>query len=174
MIKRLVLATAFVLGACEAGDAGLDDIHTKIVADMPSVKHITAAQLTKLESNNVLLLDIRERDEFLVSHLPGAIQINPADMSLAALTNLEDISGKQIIVYCSVGRRSSEFADRLQSELMTRGAVSVSNLEKGAFGWHNERRQFVDSNGPTDAIHPYNDFWKRFVIREEKARYTQK
>ena len=78
---------------------------------------------------------------------------------------------KQIIVYCSVGVRSSRFAKRTQEELRAMGASSVSNLEQGIFGWHNDRRALEDSNGKTDAVHPYDENWKRYVERKEKARY---
>ena len=52
------------------------------------------------------------------------------------------------------------------------GAASVSNLENGIFGWHNEQRALVDANGKTDAVHPYDNIWKRYVERDEKARFT--
>ena len=52
------------------------------------------------------------------------------------------------------------------------GAASVSNLENGIFGWHNENRELVDAKGATDAVHPYDAIWKRYVQRKDKARYT--
>ena len=55
---------------------------------------------------------------------------------------------------------------------MKMGAASVSNLENGIFGWHNERRELEDAGGKTDVVHPYDATWKRYVQRKGKASYT--
>jgi len=73
-----------------------------------------------------------------------------------AAIQIGDVMDKQIIVYCSVGRRSSIFAERVQADMLANGALSVSNLERGIFGWHNESRALVDARGATDAVHPYD------------------
>lgn len=164
--------TAAGLAACASGQEGLDKLHADIVADYPAVAHLPAEALTPDRRNQMLLLDIREPDEFAVSHLPGAVQIDPSISSDDLLAQLGDISDKDIVVYCSVGRRSSDFANRMQSKLIARGAVSVANLENGVFGWHDEQRELTDAEGPTDAVHPYDEIWKRYVSRKERARYT--
>lgn len=170
-MRFLKLLPLLILAACSGGDAGLTDIHRAIVSDLPAVSHITADELD-LNISDLLLLDIREPDEYAVSRLPGAVWVSPDISSESALIQIGDVSGKQVVVYCSVGRRSSEFADRLQGDLRARGAVKVSNLENGIFGWHNETRDLVDAEGQTDLVHPYNEIWKRYVSRQEKARYT--
>ncbi len=168
-MKRLSVIMATLLSACAAGDMGLKDIHEGIVSDLPSVTHISPEQLSKLE--NPILLDIREPDEFAVSHLAGAIQINPDADTQTALSKIGDTTGRPVIVYCSVGRRSSGFAARLQSDLIENGATQVSNLENGIFGWHNAEHPLMDSDGKTDVVHPYNGVWKRYVRRKDKAVY---
>ena len=166
-----IALTSSQLIGCAAGDEGLAAIHADIISDHKSVAQLSAENYLELDRSDILLLDIREPEEYAVSRLPGAVRVDP-NASAATLIHMGDVTGKKIIVYCSVGRRSSIFAEREQTALMKMGAASVSNLEHGIFGWHNERRELMDANGETDAVHPYNEIWKRYVKRDEKARYT--
>ena len=166
-----IALTSSQLIGCAAGDEGLAAIQADIISDHKSVAQLSAENYLELDRSDILLLDIREPEEYAVSRLPGAVRVDP-NASAATLIHMGDVTGKKIIVYCSVGRRSSIFAEREQTALMKMGAASVSNLEHGIFGWHNERRELMDANGETDAVHPYNGIWKRYVKRDEKARYT--
>jgi len=119
----------------------LTKIHDKIINDHPDIRHISRAGLqvwlTK-DNPNLILLDTRPLPEYRVSHIDGAVQIDP-DSQARKLDALE-LEGKIIVVYCSVGRRSSNFAQRLETELSQAGAQTVMNLEGGIFGWHNDGR----------------------------------
>ena len=161
-----------LLSACASGEDGLDAVHADIVSDHSSVAQLSPDNFAKLDKSDILLLDIREPEEYAVSRLPGAIWVNPSASAETALIQIGDVTGKTVVVYCSVGRRSSIFAEREQAALLKMGAASVVNLERGIFGWHNDVRELVDANGATDAVHPYDAVWKRFVTNGEKARYT--
>ena len=52
------------------------------------------------------------------------------------------------------------------------GVRSISNQENGILGWHNETRELENAEGKTDAVHPYDAIWKRYVERKDKTRYT--
>jgi len=160
------------MSACSAAADGLTSVQADIVSDYKTVSQISPDAFLKLDPADTILLDIRDPEEFAVSRLPGAIWVNPSASAETALLQMGDVRGKKIIVYCSVGRRSSIFAEREQAQLLEMGATSVANLEKGIFGWHNEERDLVDANGETDAVHPYDAVWKRYVERDEKASYT--
>lgn len=168
----MALTSSLLIG-CAAGDEGLTAIHADIVADYETVAHLSAKDLLKLKPDTVVLLDIREADEYEVSRIPNAVRISPSLDTGSALDLIGDVRGKHVIVYCSVGRRSSAFATRAQSGLRGKGAARVSNLENGIFGWHNQTRALVDAKGATDFVHPYNSVWKRYVTRKDKARYTR-
>jgi len=73
-------------------------------------------------------------------------------------------------VYCSVGRRSTELAERTKAQLLEKGA-DIVNLQGGIFGWHNENRPLTSAAGVTDFIHPYDEYWKRWVKRKNKLQY---
>ena len=66
-----------------------------------------------------------------------------------------------IVVYCSVGYRSSKMARRLK-EL---GRTKVSNLDGAVFAWSGEGRPLV----PNAPVHPYNWFGKRMLPKQPAA-----
>ncbi|MGB3456132.1 MAG: rhodanese-like domain-containing protein [Litorimonas sp.] len=164
---------AFIgLSGCARGEDGLAALHADIASDYPAVAHVAADRMNALE--DVLLLDIREPDEFAVSRLPGAVRVSPDVGESELLSAVGDLSGRTVVVYCSVGRRSSIFARDWQDRLVDAGAVSVRNLEGGIFRWHGQRRALEDDRGETDAVHPYDEIWKRYVMRPEAAAYAPK
>lgn len=152
-----------------AGDDPLDTVHQSIAAQYPAVEHVTPQQLALMPKSTVILFDTRQEDEFAVSHLAGAIRIPPDLPPEQFIAQYADsLDGKAAVFYCSVGARSSEFADRVQNDLVAAGTVKVANLQKGLFGWHNEDLPQVDASGQdTDFIHPFNGFWGRLIKRSQ-------
>ena len=170
-MKNLVFAlAAIVLSACASGQDGLDALHADIASDYPSVAHVSADPSPL--SADTIFLDIREPAEFAVSHIPGAVRV-PMDAAPAdVIARLGDLSGKRVVAYCSVGRRSSIFAESVQDALLGEGAASVANLEGGVFGWHAQSLPLENEKGRTDVVHPYDEIWKRYVPRQDAVSYT--
>ena len=156
-------------------DSRLSKIHSKIVTDHPALTHVSGAEITALINNdqNILLLDVREAKEFSVSHIDGAVRVDP-DISLKDfMARFGDKAiGKQVILYCSVGRRSSRLGDNVREALLTAGATRVSNLEGGVFRWHNAHGPLVSGDIETDKVHPYNIWWGRLLERKGAIAYT--
>lgn len=110
-----------------------------------------AAALAGPEDRRPLLIDSRSAEEFAVSHLAGAIRDGDADGVPA---------GRPVVVYCSVGVRSSERA----RELIRAGRSDVRQLDGSIFRWAIERRPMVDSAGrATGLVHPYDRNWGRLL-----------
>ena len=152
--------------------ADLNALHQGIISDYSQISHISAEAFDRQNTDDIILLDIREADEFAISHIAGAQRIDPEMSTENLLTQLpKDLTNKTIIVYCSVGRRSSALAARTKTHLLAKGAADIVNLEGGIFGWHNEKRPLTSASGSTDYIHPYNEYWNRWVKRKDKARY---
>ncbi len=107
-----------------------------------------------------------------MSRLPGAVRIAPGATEADLLEAIGDLRGRAVVAYCSVGRRSSIFARDHADALLAAGAASVSNLEGGVFRWHGDRRALENADGATDAVHPYDEVWKRYVVRKDKASYA--
>ena len=128
--------------------------------DFPGVPHMTTAQLAeRLEEDptSVLLLDARSLEEYEVSHLRGAVN---AETTRAALEVLAEVAPEPtVVVYCSVGYRSSELADRL----LEHGRGSVFNLEGSIFRWANEGRPVYRGDERVYEVHPYDDGWGRLL-----------
>ena len=122
--------------------------------------------------DDIILFDVREEGEFAVSHINGAVRVDPSLDAADFMTKFKrDWTGKKVVFYCSVGQRSSMMAAATQSALKENGAAQVANLEKGVFGWHNQNLPLTNENGQTDKVHPYNAFWGRLVNRKEKTAY---
>lgn len=176
--RFFISATSFALllptsvWAADTSNSALQKSHLDIVGDYPSVSHISAAQLSSQKDLEVVYLDVREMKEFEVSHLAGAYQVPPAISPKEFMSEFDlDWSGKTVVFYCSVGRRSSILAEQLQTDLKASGAKDVYNLEEGIFGWHNAALPLANEKGQTEYVHPYNAFWKRMVNRNGLTRY---
>ena len=170
-----IVATLSISGTIPAQEnSALSAKHEKIMQDFPGIAHISSDELQHIETNKALIFDIRKTDEYNVSHIAGAILVSPKMSANSFLEKYNDAAkGKTVIFYCSVGQRSSIFANRVQDGLKNSGTVAVFNLKGGLFDWHNENLPLVTtSNEPTEYIHPYNKFWGRMVNQKSKTRYN--
>lgn len=126
-----------------------------------SVKELTVSKAHELKY--CLLLDARERREFEVSHIAGARFVGYNDFDLQRLAGID--KNRKIIVYCSVGYRSEQIANKL----IQAGYRDVSNLYGGIFEWVNEGYPVVNATGePTMDIHAYNKVWSVWLDKGNK------
>jgi rhodanese-related sulfurtransferase len=141
-----------------------ESTYTKIENDFPAAKQISSTKFINLYKNKEYrLLDIRESSEYAVSHLQGAINVANTKMALAHL----QASNKDmpIIVYCSVGYRSSAVAVDLQAA----GYRNVYNLKGGIFNWANESRPLFLNDKRVKQVHPYDRYWGGLLNDRYKA-----
>ncbi len=116
------------------------------------------------QAKRPLLLDVREKEEYAVSHLEGALL---ATSEKEALQALEGVAPDQpVVLYCSVGYRSSELARFLQK----RGFEKVYNLEGSIFAWANEGRAVFRGDERVDEVHPYDRVWGKLLKKALRAR----
>jgi len=154
--KLLLLAIIFFPTTVSsfAESVGWSLMNWEIRREFPDVPRISTTDLAaRLDNANEkpLLLDVRTKAEFDVSHLAGARRIEPgADPKTISLPK-----DKAIVTYCSVGYRSAAFAKKLRDS----GFARVENLEGSIFRWANENRPLVNEGGATDKVHPYNGVW---------------
>jgi len=173
----MLMIIAF-LSVPASGQTPLADIHTKITMDYPELSHIKGDDLyMRILSgdSNLVILDTRPEREFNVSHIPGALQIDPnmnADDFAAVYSSV--LTGNDVVLYCSVGRRSSQFGERVKTRAREAGAAKVMNLEGGIFGWHNDGHPLENENGGTVYVHPYNFFWGRLIENKDRISYVPK
>jgi rhodanese-related sulfurtransferase len=107
-----------------------------------------------------ILLDIREPEEFEVSHLKHA---KLADSKRVAMTLLKNTGRDDpVVLYCSVGYRSSKMAQELQEA----GFRNVHNLEGSIFQWRNEGKPVYRDGVMVPQVHPYDRNWGQLLRRE--------
>lgn len=127
-----------------------------------SVTEVSVPQLKA--SDQLILLDAREREEYTISHLANAQFVGYETFDL---TSMEKLSKNQkIIVYCSVGYRSEKIAEKLKLA----GFTDVSNLYGGIFEWVNQGNLVVGKTGEaTDSVHAYSKSWGIWLMRGIKV-----
>lgn len=111
-----------------------------------------------------LLLDVREPDEFAVSHLAEARSV-PWESDWQTLLK-QTPTTQPIVVYCSIGYRSSVLALKLKQA----GFAHVANLEGSIFKWASEGRPLVGPDGrAATVVHPYDARWGRLIAPSLRA-----
>ena len=133
----------------------LDKRRAEVRAEFDDVVHLQPDDVLALQTVPVLI-DVRKPEEFAVSHLPHAMHAPNTEALLEIAAAAGD---RQIVVYCSLGVRSSKAARLLAAE----GYDNVANLDGSLFRWANEGRPLVNEFGPTDKAHPFNFWWGRYL-----------
>ncbi|OAV45773.1 hypothetical protein A3850_002775 [Lewinella sp. 4G2] len=134
--------------------APLDDKLSRLL----SVDAYTISAEEAVDLRDALFLDAREKEEYQVSHLPGALHLGYDRVKYDLLESY----GKDtpIVVYCTVGYRSEKIAEKLRK----RGYSSVHNLYGSLYAWKLAGLPLVDDQGSmTDRIHTYNEKWGRLI-----------
>lgn len=155
------------------GQQSLDGLTRELAGRFSSVESVIPEELERLQSRpgGLVLLDVREKAEFAVAHLAGAGWVAPDTTARDLAGRLgAGVAGKTVVLYCSVGYRSSQVADRVRTALTALGARRVVNLAGGIFAWHNTGRPLVDGRGATIFVHPYDRKWGRYLDFDNLAR----
>lgn len=163
-----VLIALLALTACtdQASEPTWDGVEARISETFPGVPSIDTAGLSELMQDplqTVVLLDVREPDEFAVSHLDGAVRATSIDQA-AALAH-DAPAGATIVAYCSVGYRSAG----LVAGLRERGVAGVYNLTGSIFRWANEDRPLYRGTAPVSRVHPFDESWGTLLDAERRS-----
>ena len=76
-----------------------------------------------------VLLDVRQPQEHKTRNIPGSILIPLGELQ-PRMKELEKHKGREIVVYCASGRRSSSACG-----ILSQAGYSVKNLSGGMMGW---------------------------------------
>lgn len=140
-------------------------VNWKIRHDFPGIRRIEpkplADWLTDKTHAQPVLLDVRTKPEYDVSHIHGARHVDPD----AAATDITLPKNQPIVTYCSVGYRSGGFAKKLQDA----GYTNVQNLAGSIFQWANEGRPIERGGQRVDKVHPYNARWGKLLKPKLRA-----
>ena len=119
------------------------------------IPKITVNELA--EKKEFILLDVRSKAEFDVSHIEDAIWVGEKNWDLEKLKKLQ--LKQNIVVYCSVGFRS----EKLAKKLIKQGFSEVYNLYGGVFEWVNQGNSLQNTNGTTDWIHVFDKSFAKWI-----------
>ncbi len=105
--------------------------YTNQIPSNTQITHVSATEaFTYSQDEDVLILDIRTKEEFLSGKIPNAINIDYYSPTFIQSLNQLD-KHKTYLVYCRSGNRSSDTI-RIMKEL---GFTSIIHLEKGIISW---------------------------------------
>ena len=129
-----------------------------------TVPYISVQELAKDE--NLIILDTREKEEYDVSRIPGAIWVGYKEFNLDQIKSKLIKSDTSIVVYCSVGVRSEDIGENL----LEAGYSDVRNLYGGIFEWKNKGNAVVDPTGQsTENVHAYSKYWGKLLTEANKV-----
>ncbi len=130
-----------------------------------SVPYISVQELA-MPKTNAIILDAREIKEYDVSHLKNAIYIGYDFFELDSIQQKILSKNSQIVVYCSLGIRSEDIAEKLKKA----GYTNVYNLYGGIFEWKNNDFPVYDSEKKeTENVHAYNETWSKWLLKGNKV-----
>ena len=171
-LLMLLIMSSLIPATVLALSFNLETIQNDLEKQYDNISHIDGDNFSKLNHEKTIVFDVREQHEFDVSHLPQAIQVDPEISNQSFISNYkEQVTGKNIVFYCSVGQRSSVLASRLKTSLIEQGATKVYNLKGGVFRWSNEKKELIQNKKPTQFIHPYNPLWGLLLDDKKAIRF---
>lgn len=130
-----------------------------------SIPYISVKALQN-ETEQVILLDSREEKEFKTSHIKNAICVGYDSFNLDVVKPKLPNRDSKIVVYCSLGIRSEDVAEKLKKA----GYTNVYNLYGGIFEWKNNDLEVLNlQEQPTDSIHTFNKAWSKWLKKGIKV-----
>jgi len=128
-IRIMKLVTSF-FGRAAVEDMDVDDV----------------ARLLEAGGDSFVLVDARSEAETSVSMIPGAVTRQEFE------SRRDELAGKTVVAYCTVGGRSLLYAQRCAKD-----GMEARNFRGGILAWCAAQRPLVTPNGcPTKRLHTHN------------------
>ncbi|WXU00482.1 MAG: Thiosulfate sulfurtransferase GlpE [Catillopecten margaritatus gill symbiont] len=151
----------------------MDDYQKLVAKALEAVDEIMPWDLEEdIPNSDLILLDIREQDEFEMMHIPNSIHIPRGVLEGACCWNYDDTvpalakaRNQNIILICRSGNRSVLAAQTMQQM----GFENVRSLKLGIKGWNDNDFEMLDGNGSIVDI-DIADEWLNQAISEEKLQ----
>jgi rhodanese-related sulfurtransferase len=158
----ILIILAFAFSACGQNHKNFQEM----ALDMSkgSAPKTEGFSLNETQDTDIIYLDAREKEEFDVSHIKGAVFVGYDNFDITKLSEFNKET--RIVVYCSVGYRSEKIAE----ELIQNGYAQTQNLFGGIFDWVNHGFPVYDSQGnKTQKIHPYDKSWGKWLTKGDQV-----
>ncbi len=127
----------------------IERLYARSKKQFPEIGDLTVEELDRLrETTDVVLVDVRNPPEQVVSMIPGSITSTELERDPSAY------SGRTLVTYCTIGHRSGLYAQKLQA-----AGFKVFNLKGAILAWTHAQRELVDADGPTRKVHVAGPRW---------------
>lgn len=137
--------------------ARVEEMVEEVERRFPEVEAVSVEDVGRLlETGSVVLVDARAPREREVSWIPGSITSEEFEQDPGRYSDLT------VVAYCTIGHRSSEYAER-QNEQGRR----VLNLRGSLLSWAHAGGPIVGPDGPTHRLHVYGETWNLAPARYE-------
>lgn len=131
-----------------------------------SIPYINVNDL-KNNNSDIIFLDAREQKEYNISHIKNAIFVGYDFFNIDSINKNKALKkDSKIIVYCSLGIRSEDIAEKLKKA----GYTNVENLYGGIFEWKNNNLPVYNTKEKeTDSIHVFSKNWSKWLKKGIKT-----
>ncbi|HEU5171068.1 MAG TPA: rhodanese-like domain-containing protein, partial [Gemmatimonadales bacterium] len=137
--------------AIEATNRGAADMPWAMLTAAPAVEAI-AIDALPLADRSAVLIDVREPEEYLHGHVPGAVNIPQADLA----SRLGELPlDRLLIAICQHGMRSVRAAQFLRQM----GFELVATVTGGTTAWHSAGRPLVAGETPAALPRVVESLW---------------
>lgn len=127
--------------------------------------NVPTITIDELDSSaHYLLIDCRSSEEYSVSTINGAINIEKPSSAADILQKYN--KDNPIVVFCSIGYRS----EKMTNSLIKLGYKNTNNLYGSIFEWANRGLPLHNKNKPTDTIHTYNRNWSKWITNKQLTK----
>lgn len=128
-IKNFAIITSLFLVSCSQEPAKNNEVKTINSAELKS----------KLDNNEVVLIDVRSTDEYKSEHIAGSVSVPLPILSMSQVL----IKNKPIVTQCKSGGRGERGYNSLKSE---NPELEVYNLQGGIDGWKKDGFETIKNN----------------------------
>jgi len=165
MKYSLVYMLLFFLSSTAVAQKSLDQLLHLFNSE--SIPYISVEELRMNQlSEDLVILDSREMEEFEVSHIPSAKYVGYKTFSSQAVTSSIPDKDTPIVVYCSLGIRSETIGEKLKKA----GYTNIHNLYGGIFEWKNKGYPVIDREGKeTENVHAFSKAWSKWLYKGVKV-----
>jgi len=159
MIKKLFILSLVLLGLSACERPSLDGLLDRWNDHDVAYVH-TPDLAIALQEKSVIVMDVREWEEFSISHLPDADWAGYDSFDPDAVLNHFPDRSTPIVVYCSLGIRSEKIGQQLQDL----GYTNIQNLYGGIIEWKNQGQEVFSLRAqPTDSVHTYSKYYSHWL-----------
>ena len=163
MTKKISYILVFLITTFSFSQETISDLLKKY--NTKSVPYISVQELA-MPKTEAIILDAREPKEYETSHIKDALCVGYDFFNIETILDTIKNKDEQIVVYCSLGIRSEDIAEKLKIA----GYTNVYNLYGGIFEWKNKDFNVYNSEETeTENVHTFSEEWSQWLKKGIKV-----